>query len=284
MRSEREMYSLILNTAREDERIRAVILNGSRANPGSRRDFFQDFDIIYVVRDVAPFANNPEWIRRFGERMILQMPEENIHPECFVYLMQFMDGNRIDLTIYPQDKLGELPPDSLSVLLLDKDGAIQPFPPPDESGYLPQPPTAKEFFDCCNEFWWVSPYVAKGLWREELPYARHMLDDVLRAELMRVITWYIGIHTGFQVSPGKEGKYLKKYLSPEEWDVLLKTYAGPGYKDAWDALLAMGRLFRKAAQAVAGHFGFEYPQEDDRRVSEFLARMRSLPRDAKEVY
>ena len=283
MRSEREMYSLILSTARDDERIRAVILNGSRANPGAPHDLFQDFDIIYVVRDVAPFINNLEWIKGFGELMILQMPEENIHPECFVYLMQFTDGNRIDLTLFPQDKLGELPPDSLSVLLLDKDGAIQPFPPPDESGYLPRPPTPKEFFDCCNEFWWVSPYVAKGLWREEQPYARHILDNVLRAELMRMLTWYIGMHTGFKISPGKDGKYLKKYLSPEEWEAFMKIYAGPGYDNAWEALLAIGSLFRKAAQAVGEHFGFEYPTEDDLRVSAFLDRIRSLPRDAKEI-
>lgn len=33
MRSERQMFGLILRKAREDERIRAVILNGSRVDP-----------------------------------------------------------------------------------------------------------------------------------------------------------------------------------------------------------------------------------------------------------
>ncbi len=33
MRSEQEMFELIINTARNDDRIRAVIMNGSRANP-----------------------------------------------------------------------------------------------------------------------------------------------------------------------------------------------------------------------------------------------------------
>ncbi len=35
MRSEQEMLDLILTTAREDERIRAVIMNGSRTVSGS---------------------------------------------------------------------------------------------------------------------------------------------------------------------------------------------------------------------------------------------------------
>ena len=47
MRSEQEMLELIVNTARHDDRIRAVIMNGSRANPNAPRDFFQDFDIVY---------------------------------------------------------------------------------------------------------------------------------------------------------------------------------------------------------------------------------------------
>lgn len=52
MRSEKEMMGLILNTAREDERIRAVIMNGSRVNPNVKRDCFQDYDIVYVVKDI----------------------------------------------------------------------------------------------------------------------------------------------------------------------------------------------------------------------------------------
>ena len=76
MRTEREMLDLILETARRDERIRAVIMNGSRVNPNAPRDCFQDFDIVYLVTDLSPFRKNLEWIKRFGELMILQMPED----------------------------------------------------------------------------------------------------------------------------------------------------------------------------------------------------------------
>jgi aminoglycoside 6-adenylyltransferase len=212
------------------------------------------------------------------------MPEDNIHPDCFVYLMQFMDGNRIDLTLFPLDKLNELPPDSLSVLLLDKDNLVIPFPPPDESSYLPHPPTPKEFFDCCNEFWWVTPYVAKGLWRAEICYAKHMLDEDGRAQLMQMLTWHIGINTQFQINPGKEGKYFQKYLSGELWAMLLNTYADASYANTWGALFAMCNLFRITALEVAEHFGFDYPHDDDSRVSAHFAHVRSLPKDARETY
>ncbi|MFN4896642.1 MAG: aminoglycoside 6-adenylyltransferase [Pseudomonadota bacterium] len=38
-----------------------------------------------------------------------------------------------------------------------------------------------QFFGCCNEFWWVTRYFAKELWRRDLGYARHMLDTILRS-------------------------------------------------------------------------------------------------------
>lgn len=289
MRSESEMLDLILSVARADERIRAVVLNGSRANPNAPRDFFQDFDILYLVRgSSAPFRNNLAWIRQFGELMILQLPEEMGDPPASgnynaVYLAQFMDGNRIDLSVYPLERWPELKKDSLSVLLLDKDGAIGPLPPADERSYLPQPPTAKAFADCCNEFWWVSPYVAKGLWRRELPYARTMLDIYVREQLTKMLRWQIGVQTQFNLNPGKEGKYFERYLAPAQWQLLLRTYSDADYGHTWDALEATGELFRQAALFVAGRFGFEYPRGDDERVSDFLRRIRSLPPDAKEI-
>ncbi len=289
MRSEQEMLELIIGTARCDERIRAVIMNGSRANPNAPRDIFQDFDIVYLVLDVAPFKNNFEWIKRFGEIMILQLPEEMhdppaTHDSSCVYLMQFTDGNRIDLGIYPVARLADLGRDSLSVLLLDKDRIIEPFGPASEKDYLPQPPTAKAFADCTNEFWWVCPYVAKGLWRAEILYAKHMLDVIVREQLMKMLLWHIGVKTRFACNPGKLGKYFQHYLEPELWKMLERTYADADYNYTWEALFTMCHLFRQIALPLAEQYGFDYPHDDDRRVSAHLEHVRDLPRDAQEIY
>jgi aminoglycoside 6-adenylyltransferase len=289
MRSEQEMLELIINTAQNDERIRAVIMNGSRANPNAPRDVFQDFDVVYVVTDIAPFREDPDWIKRFGELMILQMPEamQGSPPRedgVFTFLMQFTDGNRIDLGLLPIAKLDQRKEDSLSVLLLDKDGLFQPFAPPSERDYLPRPPTAKAFFDCCNEFWWVCPYVAKGLWREEITYAKYMFDMAVREQLLEMLSWYVGVKTQFSRNPGKFGKYLSQYLEPELWDMLLKTYADASYDHTWEALFTMCALFRLVATQVAEHFGFDYPHGDDKRVSAHLKHVQSLPKNATEMY
>ena len=75
MRSEKEMFDLILGVAKQDERIRAVYMNGSRANPNAKKDIFQDYDIVYVVKETASFIANPEWKTIFGDPIIFQEPD-----------------------------------------------------------------------------------------------------------------------------------------------------------------------------------------------------------------
>jgi aminoglycoside 6-adenylyltransferase len=289
MRSEQEMLDLILNFSRKEEDIRAVLMNGSRVNPNVKRDIFQDFDIVYLVKEVEPYKRNERVVNYFGDIMILQTPEDMQDPPPensghYAYLMQFMDGNRIDLSFYSIDQLDSVLDDSLTVVLLDKDNIVKELPPPSDKHYLPTEPTGKLFQDCCNEFWWVSPYVAKGLWREELTYAKYMLDVVLREEqLMKMLTWYFGIKTDFKKSPGKFGKYIKNDVEPEIWIELEKTYSDSNFENIWESMFTMGKLFRRIATEVASVYGFQYPQKDDERVTEYLHRIMNLPRDATEI-
>lgn len=288
MRSEQEMLDLILSAAKKDENIRAVTMNGSRVNPNAKKDPFQDFDIVYFVRDVEPYKRNWDFIRQFGEIMILQTPDDMGDPapenqSHYAYLMQFLDGNRIDLSFYSVADIQEHTADSLTIVLLDKDGLLLEVPPPSDRDYLPQKPTFKQFDDCCNEFWWVSTYVAKGLWRDELTYAQSMLE-VIREEKMKMLVWYFGVQTGFQKSPGKLGKYFKENLEPGMWERLQRTYADWQPEHMWDSLFVMGELFRETGRAVASHFGFHYPEQDDKNVTEYLHHVRELPKDAKTIY
>ena len=287
-RSKQEMLNLILETAKNDDRVRAVIMNGSRTNPNAKKDPFQDYDIVYIVTDVESFTSDHSWIDIFGEMMILQMPDLFNDPvptgdDPFAYLMQFLDGNRIDLTLFSVNQIANMHRDSLSLLLLDKDNLIEPFPISDESDYLPKPPTAKEFANCSNEFWWVSVYVAKGLWRQQFTYAKSTYQ-VVHGELMKMITWYVGMKTEFKQNLGGYGKHLQTYLEPELWIQLEKTYVGADYDNTWDALFMMCDLFRHIAKAVATEFDFNYPDDEDRKITAHLKHVRSLPEDAIMIY
>ena len=289
MRSEKEMLDLILIFARDHDEVRAVVMNGSRVNPNAPKDPFQDYDIVYYVRSVEPFRRNMDVVKYFGEIMILQTPEDMDDPPPendghYTYLMQFMDGTRIDLSFDGLHQTDVTLKDRLSLVLLDKDNLLGELPPPSDVGYLPQPPTVKAFDDCCNEFWWLNAYVAKSLWRAELIHAKYILDTLMREQLLKMLRWYFGVHTDFQKSPGKWGKYLRGQIGADLWALLERTYSDSQLDNIWEALFSMDDLFRQIAKAVAECFKFNYPEQDDIHVSNYVRHIRSLPRDATEIY
>ena len=50
MRSEKEVYDIVLNFAKTDKRIRMVTLEGSRTNTNIPPDDFQDLILLFLLR------------------------------------------------------------------------------------------------------------------------------------------------------------------------------------------------------------------------------------------
>lgn len=274
LRTEQEVMGLILEAAKADERIRAVLLSGSRANPAIPKDIYQDYDITYFVEDITFFYNNPAWVEeRFGKPLIMQMPEAMRYPVGdgnFNYMMIYPDGVRIDLSFVFYKYIDNGEP---AVILLDKDNGRGFLPPrvvPNEKYWHIKLPSPLFFYSCCNNFWWCLNNAARGIARDELPYVMHMLNCVVRAELHDMIDYYIGVQHGFNISTGKEGKYFKKYLPPELYAQYAGTYAGSIYTDIWAAVDTMCDLFHTLALTVAAHFGFTYRQEEEDGIREYL--------------
>jgi aminoglycoside 6-adenylyltransferase len=279
MRSAAEIKKLIIDTANKDERIRAVLLNGSRANPKIQPDPYQDFDIVYVVNQLQTFTYDHNWVDVFGERIIMQLPDEMIfgekRDEGFGYLMLFKDGNRIDLTLFPSDKVKKnYWPDSLTIVWLDKDALFQNLPKPSDTDYFIKGPTEKEFQDVCNEFWWVTTYVAKGLLRHEITYAKEKMDTVVRPMYLKVIEWYIGLNTDFKVAIGEAGRFMPQYLSTEQIENIVSTYADYVIENNWRALYVMTESFSEVAKIVAEELNYKYDIADDENVREYLSKLK----------
>lgn len=267
MRSEKEMMDLVLSFAKQDERIRIVTLEGSRTNINIPKDDFQDYDVSYFVSDMDSFLLNDDWLKYFGQIIMMQKPEdmELFPPEekGFSYLMLFEDYNKIDLTLFPLEYLDEyLNGDKLMKVLLDKDYRIKGDIVATDIDYHVRKPSAREYNDCCNEFWHVTPYVVKGLCRKEILFAIDHLNQILRHELLRMISWKVGIETGFSLSIGKNYKFLDKYIPEELWSRLLSTYRMDTYENVWKSLFICLKLFREVSEEVSEKLGYAYPDYD----------------------
>ena len=282
MRSEDQVLKQILDFANHDENIRVVVMNGSRVNPNIKKDIFCDYDVICFVTDLEKYVRDQSWIPYFGEMVIMQFNRHDDYPEDhFVYLMQFADGIRIDLSFASMKMISQSLEDSLTMVLLDKDQLVPSIPDPDESSYITKKPDQAEYDLMVNDFWWVSTYVAKALWRNEPVTAKYLFEVIMRDCLNRMVAWYIAMQHDWQINAGKMGKKFGKLLPPELWQELLSTYPGIDEEDIWQALFKAGTLMRKVSISVAENLGYTYHHQEDEQVTAYLQHVMNLPKDAQ---
>jgi aminoglycoside 6-adenylyltransferase len=283
MRSEKEMFDLIIGTAKKDERIRAVLIEGSRADPNAPKDQYQDYDINFFVRETKPFIDDRSWLTAFGTPLIVQEPEwvDNVtgwfgdekhdFERWYSWLVLFDDGNRIDFSFNPINITEHFEKNGEPVIvLLDKDGILPEYPEPSDKVYRVRKPNQDIYSACCNEFWWCLNNVAKGIARDELPYAMNMYNTIIRNMLHKMLEWHIGVNTDFSVSAGKDGKYFKRYLPQEVYARYAATYSGSDYNNFWKAVFYACGLFRDAALVVARSLGFKYNQAEEDGMMKYL--------------
>lgn len=284
MRDEQTMMSLIIGFAETNENIRGVYLNGSRANKLAPHDGYQDYDIVYVVNQVASFIEDKSWISYFGDLAIIEEPDyldrlvgrDVTHGDFYMFLMLFTDGNRIDLKICDQSIVtDDIAEDGLILKLLDKEGCLTGIPSDSsDKQFWIQPPSEGQFILACKDFWWCLQNVGKGITRQEFTYAIDMLETVIRPWFFQVLGWRVGIEHHFQVNIGKAGKFLPHFISDEKWQLVLATYAGANQSDLWQSLAVLMDVFSQEANVVAEHFGWPYNWSDEKAMRNYLLNLK----------
>ena len=246
--------------------------------------------VSFSPQETKSFIEDENWICKFGTILYMQKPDEN--PEFpndkenfYGWLMQFDDGNRIDLHVesveHAKKHIGD---DKLCKVLLDKQSILPEIPEATDKDYHVKKPSQIQFNSCTNEFWWCSNNIAKGLWREEMPYVQDMTNFVVRKQLEKMLSWKAGLLTNFQISVGKSAKYLYKWLEADEYQAYLNTYFGGNVAEAWAAVLHMCDLFEQTAVYVGNRLGYAYHAAEGKAARRFLEHVRNLPKDAKDIY
>lgn len=211
MRTEAEMLDVILKTV-ETLQVEAVAMSGSRTNPKTLKDEFQDYDVVYVVENLDELITDLSWLDQFGKRIIEQEVSLG-HRRLF--LMLFEDGNRIDLTLCPKEHIKEwVDSEAGFTVLEDPEHLFEPYSQNLER-YWTNPTSQTDFEKVYNEFWWVSAYVVKGISRNQLIYATDHLYGICQQELLKILAQQVASDKG-AVDVGKNYKYLFNYLPAEK--------------------------------------------------------------------
>lgn len=258
------MLDMILQIAKNLQ-VKAVAMSGSRTNLKALKDEFQDYDVVYIVDNLDNLTSDLSWLDQFGKRLIEQ---HVLLDQRHLYLMLFEDGNRIDLTLCPKDHIQEwVDSEAGFTVLEDSEHLFEPYSPNLER-FWTSPATETDFETACNEFWWVSAYVVKGICRKQLIYATDHLYGICQQELLKILAWQVASDKG-TVDIGKNYKYLFNYLPAEKEHEFSSLLDFASLDKIIQSLFATMELFHQEAQSLAQKLGFDYDKEVAEKMIEY---------------
>ena len=258
------MLSLLIKIAK-NLKVKAVALSGSRTDTKAPKDEFQDYDVVYVVDDFDNLTSDLSWLDYFGKRIIEQ---EVVLDHRRLYLMLFEDGNRIDLTLCPKEHIQEwVDSEAGFTVLEDPEHLFEPYSQNLER-YWTSPASAIDFEKACNEFWWVSAYVVKGICRKQVIYATDHLYGICQQEFLKILAWQVASDRG-KVDIGKNYKYLFNYLPAEQKKEFSNLLDFSSLDKITQSLFATMEFFHREAQYLAKKLGFDYDMEVAEKMIEY---------------
>lgn len=256
----------LIEFANNNDSIRGLILQGSYVNDNAPKDIFSDLDPFFYVTDINKFINEFTWKNNFGEVISYFHDEWDSQENQKTYsrLTIYKDGFKMDfgfgdisLAKYANDM-------ALYKIYVDKDNVIPEPEVIDEQKFFIKKPQEKEYQDILRDFFFDSSYVVKTIYRDEIMFNQYMIQ-ILHKKIQKLVEWYIGCKYDFKVNTGVVGRYMKRYLSKDEYQLIKDTYSGTKPEETKQALLKSFEAVHYFGEFVARRLDFTYPQkhEDD---------------------
>lgn len=275
--TEDEVLKTLLNYADNDDNIRAVLMEGSRAF--GTVDQYSDYDIVYATVSSEPYFNGailPFLIEHFGEIAVMQTPDNGDPHDVYTHLIQFANGVRIDLTFNSIAFLRRVPLESATVILMDKDGLFVGAAPPSDADFWIKRPNAAEFRKHCNEFWWCTPYVAKAVVRGKTLHALEILGEYVRNEYRTMLSYLAGVRGNWErVNLGKHSTNVRQLLPPDAtcyYDALMSSYVPAGGAQILRALDMLMSNYHALAASVANALNYDYDSGEAEKTMQFIQK------------
>jgi len=275
----------IINWAKENEEIRALLLTSSLVNPLAPVDDFSDLDVEIIFENNTAYVEHSTWLNLFGVPIaILEEDDSYFDGKHAMKMVLYEDHIKVDFKLFSkaqflkEAKTEELPEDwDIGYqVLLDKDDITKGLKKPSYRVSIIKRPSIEEFQRILNDFWWDTTYVAKCLARGDIFYAKFMSEDNIRtAYLVSLIEWHVASQHQWNITTNKHGRLFKKYLQEHEWQMVEATFSGSDINDNWNALFAMADLVHKIGNVLAEKLEGTYPHQLELKVRNYLSEVRT---------
>ncbi len=271
------MIDKLLNWAKQDPNLKALVLTGSRAN--DTNDGLSDYDIALLVEEDCLYLRNDRWMSSI-DQVWLYIPEKiRFKEKVFkTRLVIFKEGVNVDFTFISLKFLdqaikgGAFPKDYR--ILLDKDGIGRKLKAEPYRESRIKKPSEKTYHRLVEEFWFEVYQIAKNLKRDDLWVVKYR-DAYLKHHLvLKMIEWLEAVKHDWNNKTFPIGKRMKTWVTPSIWKAAHGIFPHFDNKDSWESLFHTLTFFRDLAIETAKKFNFTYPNEIDQSISGYVTSLK----------
>lgn len=257
----------VLDWARRQDGLGAVLLTGSRARAQGPVDAASDYDVEVFVAEPARYGSSA-WLEEISPVWVSLPPSEAGEEDGgrrVTHLAFFAGGLKADFQIRPTEVLADLAEGGLDnlhergyVVLWDPSGLTSRLPAPSGRSPRLRPPTNADLLDVCSEFWFEAAHIPAYLARGEL-WVVKFRDGTMKRMLLRLIEWDALARLGPEADVWHIGTHMREWAAPDVWDELHCCYGRFDAEDSFAAFQATLSLFSKLSRRVAASFGLDHP-------------------------
>jgi len=268
----------ILKWAEKEEKVRGVVLVGSRAI--DQADKLSDFDISVFVSDTESFLHDDQWVKDIANVWVYSSDKyiwENV--DVPTRLVIYEGGIKVDYSLWNKTIVSRLSQsdfyDTGYKVLLDKDKLFENLRKITPTPRIKEKPSEEEFIHVVKEYWFEAYHVAKYLKREDLWLVKFRDYGSVKYYLLEMMEWYMLAKNNWDYDVKWDGKRIKKWLDKDVYDDLFKVFAHFDAEDSWNALVENNKLFSKLAKQTAQHLHYHYPSDVDGNITKFTLQLKS---------
>jgi aminoglycoside 6-adenylyltransferase len=252
----------IADWARGREDVQAAVVVGSQARASVPADRWSDLDVILIVDDPEPYAEDGGWIEEFGRPVLTFLEETPLGQRERRVLYE--SGEDVDLPIFPVSALDGLEQSDKARqllargyrILVDKIGLAGRLERAADVPERPSSPTQRDFDQLAADFWYHALWSAKKLRRGEVFTAKECLDGYMKDRLVTLLGWHARV-VDSSVDIWHGGRFLERWADPGALAALEDAYARYDVRDVARALWATVDLWHGLEDETARRLGLD---------------------------
>lgn len=272
----------IINWAKSQDDIRAVIVTGSLSRNDGSVDEWSDLDVELVCTELTPSRLSADWVADIGEVWICFPADKQSH----FRLIWFTGGHKVDFQLQTvAEKQAMITTGKLSDeykrgynVALDKDNLYSQMPASPNIFPIPDLPSKHEVHEIINEFWFEAIHVAQFIRRREF-WVVKFRDWTMKCDLLQMLEWHARLSNNPSPNTWIIGKRIHQWANKDSFQAIQKIWSGWDAQANWDSLFVMLDLFDKLSSDVAHTLDYDYRRTTYQEIYTYIQTLRTDDRD-----